>query len=301
MKEFEFHSPASVSEACKLLKKYSGKARALAGGTDLIPGMYHGTSAPEYIINLKRVPGLKDIQFEPTKGLTLGALVNFNDIIYSENVQKNYPILGEVSKKIASHQVRNLATLGGNLCNAAPSADSAPILIAYDSVVTITGPDDASRNLPLAEFFTGPGQTVLESGEILTHIHVPPEQQRIGMAYIKHSTRNALEIAVVGVAALIQLKGNSDVCSDARIVIAACAPTPLRVQSAEKCLIGNKLTTKQFESAANVAADAVKPISDVRACDLYRRDMVRVQCTRVLEEAHKRARVPEGDQLGGEE
>jgi carbon-monoxide dehydrogenase medium subunit len=292
MKDFEYHSPNSIAEVCDLLKKYQTRSKILAGGTDLIPSMYHGNQNPEHVINLKRVPGLSEIQFEPSSGLTLGALVRFNDIIYSPTTQQHYPILCEVSNKIASHQIRNLATVGGNLCNAAPSADSAPILIALNSTVTITSSGSASRNLSLEDFFTGPGKTVLDAGEILTHIHIPPPNPRTGAAYIKHSTRNALEIAVVGVAAAIQLKPRSDECTQARIVVAACAPTPLRVPSAEDLLIGKKLINPTLEAVAEAVAGAIKPISDVRACDIYRRDMVRVQCRRVLDEAYNRARLP---------
>ena len=288
MKDFEYHSPASLTEAAELLKKHSG-ARILAGGTDLIPQMYDGKISPEHIINIKKIPELSEISYDDSNGLTLGSLVKFNEIIYSDTVSTNYPILCEVSKKIASHQIRNLATVGGNLCNAAPSADSAPILIALDSTVTIVGPGTTKHKLPLEKFFTGPGTTVLETGEILTNIEVPQIKPKTGMAYIKHTTRKALEIAVVGVAGLIQLEKDTDKCTSARIVVAACAPTPLRVQKAEELLIGKKLAMKDFKAAAALTAETVSPISDVRASDLYRREMVLVQTKRVLEEANSRA------------
>ena len=285
MKDFEYSSPESLMEACKLLKKYSGTAHVLAGGTDLLPQMYHHQLAPDYVINLKRIRGLNEITFDGSKGLTIGTLVTFNEIIYSTTIVKNYPILVEVSKKIASHQIRNLATIGGNLCNAAPSADSAPILIALDSMVTITNPNGKPRTIPLGQFFIGPGTTALNPGEILTQIHIPPIKPYSGMAYIKHSTRRALEIAIVGAAGLVQLNPESDKCLSARIVISACAPTPLRIPKAEDILVGKKIDTHLIEASAETAAAAVKPITDVRACDKYRREMTKVQCKRVLEEA----------------
>ncbi len=288
MKDFEYHSPETLEEACKLLKKHKGSARVLAGGTDLIPKMHNRLLAPEHVINIKRIPDLNKITFSKTKGLTLGSLVNFNDLIYSEKIQEHYPILTEISKRIASHQIRNLATIGGNLCNAAPSADSAPMLIALDSTVTITGPGGKERTMPVEQFFTGPGSTVLKPGELLTLLHIPPPLACVGMAYFKHTTRNALEIAIVGVAGLIQLDSNSDKCASARIVIAACAPTPLRVTNAEKTLVGKNLSASDLEAAAEIASEAVRPITDIRASNVYRREIVKVQCRRVLEEAKKR-------------
>jgi len=289
MKDFEYHSPRTLEEACQLLKKYDGKARVLAGGTDLIPGMYRREIAPEQVINLKGIPGLNFIALEESKGLFLGSLVNFNEIIYSPIIEKHYPILKEVSRKIASHQIRNLATIGGNLCNAAPSADSAPVLIALDSAVTLIGPGSKERTLPLEKFFTGPGETALAPGEILVQIHIPLPKPRTGISYIKQMTRRALEIAVVGVTALVQLEKKTEKCSSIRLVIGACAPTPLRVPAAEEILIGKKITDQDIEAAAQAASEAVKPITDVRASKLYRKEMVKVQCKRALEEANSRA------------
>lgn len=285
MKDFEYHNPKTISEACKLLKKYKSTAYALAGGTDLIPKMYHGQLHPEHVINIKNIQDLNIISFNERKGLSIGPLVNFNEIIYSETVRDNYPILVEVSKSIASHQVRNLATIGGNLCNAAPSADSAPILIALDSTIKLTGPNNKSREIKLEEFFVGPGTTVLNNGEILTQINIPPIKSNSGMAYVKHTTRNALEIAIIGVAGLIQLDDAFEKCTSARIVIGASAPTPLRITDAERCLIDNKITDKVLNRASDEAKIAVKPISDVRAGKDYRCEMVKIQTKRVLEEA----------------
>jgi carbon-monoxide dehydrogenase medium subunit len=288
MKDFEYYSPSTLTEACELLKKYNGSARILAGGTDIIPQMYHKKIAPGQIINIKRIPKLNDISFDPSKGLSFGALVRFNDLIFSETVQANYPILVEISKLVASHQVRNLATVGGNLSNAAPSADSAPILIALDSKVLITGSGSASRELPLSEFFTGPGETALSSDEILTQINVPPIPEKTGIAYIKHTIRNALEIAVVGVAGLIQLDEDTNKCTSARVVIGACAPTPLRISRSEEILVGSEVTPQRISAAATASAEAVAPITDVRGSEAYRREMVRVQTKRVLEAALSR-------------
>lgn len=292
--DFEYHSPKSLSEACKLLKKYNGKAQILAGGTDLIPMLYHGhhgRRAPKHMINIKNIPKLNEISFTETSGLTLGALVRFNDIILSKTIQNNYPILVEVSSRIGSHQIRNLATIGGNLCNAAPSADSAPILIALDSTVTLTGPGSKKRTLRVEEFFKGPGKSALKPGEILTRITVPPIKPNMGMAYAKHTTRKALEIAVVGVAGLVQLEPDTDKCIEARIVVGACAPTPLRVPAAEALLKGKILNEHNLDSASAAAAAATAPISDVRGSADYRYDMVKVHCKRVLELALQRAKV----------
>ncbi len=289
MLDFEYHSPGTLEEACQLLKEHDGHAQLLAGGTDLLPNIYNQKLAPEHVINIKKIPHLNDITFDESKGLVLGTLVKFNEIIYSKTVQKNFPVLVDVSKGIASHQIRNLATIGGNLCNAAPSADSAPILAALDSFLTITGPGGKVRTLPLEQFFTGPGETALAPAEILTQIHIPSLKKNTGMVYIKYSTRRALEIAVVGVAALIQLEKDTNKCRVARIVIAACAPTPLRVYEAEEILVGKKINDRGLEASSQAAGRAVKPITDVRAGDTYRREMVRVQCKRALKKALSRA------------
>lgn len=289
MNDFEYHSPGTLEEVCEILKKYDGNAQVLAGGTDLISDMYYREVAPEHVVSIKRIQGLNYITYDESKGLTLGALVTFNKIIYSEIIMENFPILKEVSTRIASHQIRNLATVGGNLCNAAPSADSVPILIALDSTLTIIGPGREERTLPLEQFFTGPGTNALAPGEILTEIRIPPIKPRTGMVYIKHTTRQTLEIAVVGVAILIQLEEKSDSCRMARVVIGACAPTPLRVQEAEEILVGQKIDKKDIEAAAEAASKAVEPISDVRGGDLYRREMVKVQGKRALKEALSRA------------
>jgi carbon-monoxide dehydrogenase medium subunit len=288
MKDFEYHSPGTLEEACQLLKKYDGQARVLAGGTDLIPNMYHHEIAPEHVINIKGIPGLNFIANEESKGLVLGSLVNFNEIIYSPIIEKHYPILKEVSVKIATHQIRNLATIGGNLCNAAPSADSAPILIALDATVNLIGPGGKERTLLLEKFFSGAGETTLAPGEILIQIHIPLLKPRTGISYIKQTTRRALEIAVVGVAALIQLEKETEKCSSVRLVAGACAPTPLRVPAAEEILVNKKIADQDIEAAAQAASEAVKPITDVRASELYRKEMVRVQCKRALIEAMSR-------------
>ncbi|MFB0564242.1 MAG: xanthine dehydrogenase family protein subunit M [Candidatus Aminicenantaceae bacterium] len=289
MHEFEFHSPRTLEEACELLKKHNGTARVLAGGTDLIPDMYHHKIAPGHIINIKKIPGLNRITYDSSKGLTIGALTKFNEIIFSETVKNSYPILVELTSKIASHQIRNLATIGGNLCNAAPSADSAPSLIAMDSFVSIIGCEGKRRTLPLEKFFVGPGITALEPGEILTKIHIPPLKSCTGMTYIKHTTRRALEIAVVGVAVLVQLEKDTDKCNHARIVIGACASTPLRIRQAEEILVGKKIGEKDIEASAEAASKAVAPITDIRGSDYYRREIVKIQCKRALEEALPRA------------
>jgi carbon-monoxide dehydrogenase medium subunit len=290
MKNFEYHSPTTLSEACEILNKFKGSAKPLAGGTDLIPKIYHRQLAPEHLINLKNIPELNKITFDPSRGLELGPLVRFNDMIYSEIVQNNYPILLEISKRVASHQIRNLATVGGNLCNAAPSADSVPILIALNSKVVISGSDKKKREMALENFFHGPGETALEYGEILTKIKVPIIQPRTGMDYIKHTMRQALEIAIVGVAGLVRLNENYTTIEDVRVIIGACSPTPMRITSIEKDLLGSKITDRSINKAAKHAADAVKPISDVRGSDEYRREMSEVLTRRVLYSALERAK-----------
>ena len=283
MKSFEYFAPTSLEDAMGLLKRYGGKAKALAGGTDLLVQMKERTVTPSYLIDLKHIPGLSGIRHSKRQGLRIGALTTLNEILASESIEEKYPALIQGAEWIGCVQVRNQATIGGNLCNASPSADMAPGLIALDAKARIVGPEGA-RELPLEAFFRGPGRSALRNGEILTEVVISDPPPRSGASYIRHTPRVAMDIAVVGVGAYIALNGEKS-CEDARIVLGAVAPTPIRVRRAERILKGKPLEEPLIERAAQRASEASKPIDDVRGSVAFRREIVAVLIRRTLKEA----------------
>jgi len=291
-KEFTYFAPTTLDEALALLAEHGREARVLAGGTDLLLRLKTGQWRPRYIVNIKRVPGLDEISFDPASGLRLGTLVTAASLARSEVVQAHYPALAQGAGVMASAQIRNLATVGGNLCNGAPSADLAPPLIALGGLAVVLGPD-GQRQVPLDEFFLGPGQTALEPGELLVGVTVPLPQPGSGAVYLKHSPRRAMDIAVVGVAVAMTKSqkshpapaGSPDpaaVCEDVRIVLGAVAPTPLRARRAEELLRGQEITGERVAEAARTTAQEARPIDDVRGSAWYRRRMVEVLTRRGL-------------------
>ncbi len=277
MREFDFLSPRSVDEAVALMSERGGELHILAGGTDLLLGMREGTIAPRAVMSLKKLEQFRTIDHSKDSGLRLGAMVTLRQIARSTQIRDHYPCLAEAALLMASEQIRSLATIGGNLCNAAPSADMAPPLIALDAIVRLIGPK-GERRLPLEEFFLGPGSTALELGELLAEIEVPPSERMT--RYMRLTPRAHMDIAVVGVAAGIQLDDSN--VRAARIVLGAVAPVPLRVRPAEEALIGKPLTEAAIEAASSIAAEECSPISDVRGSEWYRRRMVGVLVRRAL-------------------
>lgn len=287
LNDIEYHEPETLEEASALLKQLGTDALVYAGGTDIIPKIRYDRITPPHLVNIKRIPGLDRIEYD--NGLRIGALATFNDICSHDAVKGHYPVLADVFGDIASHQVRNLATIGGNICNAAPSADSPPILIIYGAKVEIFHPT-GSRTVLLEEFFKGPGIVDLKEGEILTGIMVPLPVDRVGYAYIKHTVRRSLDIAIVSVAVRVKIDEDDKICTDARVVIGASAPVPLRIKEAEKALIGTRLEENVLRSAGALAAEAVKPIDDVRGSAVYRRDMANVILGRAVKKARRAIR-----------
>ncbi len=279
---FEYYAPKTLDEAIQLLVRHGEGAYPLAGGTDLVTKARYGHLRPRVIVNLKRIPGLNDIAPEEDGGLRLGALVTLAEIARSLLMGERYPLLAQTARKMGSVLIRNLATVGGNLCNAAPSADMAPPLIALGAEAVIVGPR-GERRVRLEKFFHGPGQTELRHGELLTAIRLPPPRPRTRGVYLKHIYRQAMDIAIVGVAVLLQFDEQEAIAEDARIVLGAVAPTPLRVPEAESVLIGAPLTEDRRLEAARRAARAARPIDDTYSSAWYRREMVGVLTRRALE------------------
>lgn len=286
MKPFDYYAPETLDEAIEILLHQGEGAYPLAGGTDLIAKTRFGGLSPRVVVNLKRIPGLAEIIPEEKGGLRIGALVTLNQLAGSSLIRERSPILAQTAGKMASPLIRNLATIGGNLCNAAPSADTAQPLIALGAEVVIVGPE-GERRVRLEEFFTGPGETVLERGELLTEVILPPPDPQVRSTYIKHMYRQAMDIAIVGVAALVHFDPQNAVCREARIVLGAVAPTPLRAREAEAVLQGGPLTDDRIVEAARLAREAARPIDDTYSSAWYRREMVEVLTRRALQEVRR--------------
>lgn len=278
MNSFDHFTPATLSEALSLLAERNGGAAIIAGGTDLLLRMKNGFAKPRAVVNIKRIPDLRGISFDSTSGLRLGALTTLRDLTRSPQILDLYPVLALAAGLMASEQIRNLATLGGNLCNASPSADLAPPLIALEAVACLVSLS-SERQIPLADFFTGPGKSVMQRGELLKEIIVPPPQGKT--VYLKHSPRAFMDIAIVGAAVRIDKQGGK--CRQARITLGAVAPTPLRARSGEEILEGQALTDERIRQAAKISAESCSPISDVRGAAWYRKRMVEVLVRRGIE------------------
>jgi carbon-monoxide dehydrogenase medium subunit len=278
--------PSTVEECVRTLAERGPDAKLVAGGTDLLPQLKNGMLRTGCVIDLSGVSQLRQLETANGSGLRIGAAVTARALEKAAPVQKAYPAIAESGALVGSVQVRNLATLGGNLCNAAPSADMAPPLLALDAEAVIAGPK-GRRRVPFASFFLGVRRTVLAPDEMLVEIHVPHPGLHSGGHYRRHTPRRELDIAVVGVAS--QLTLSNGVCTKARIALAAVAPTPLRATAAEHVLEGHRITPELIERAATVAIDAARPISDQRGSADFRRHLVGVLTRRTLTTALARA------------
>jgi carbon-monoxide dehydrogenase medium subunit len=285
--KFEYLDPKTIEEACSLLSQHGDKARLIAGGTDLLIIMKHKEVTPEYLVGLKGIPNLDSIDADD-EGVRIGALATLRSIGDSAVVRERFPFLADIAGKMATHQIRNMGTIGGNICNAAPSADTAPSLICLGAKAKLVGPKK-ERIVAVEEFFTGPGETVLQAGEILTEIQVPNQPAHTGGAYLR-LTRLSVDLAVVGVAALVTLEGKGGLCKEARIALGAVAPTPIRAKKAEGVITGKKIEDGLIEEAAQIASEEARPITDVRGSAPYRTDIVRVLTKRAIGQALEQAK-----------
>lgn len=279
--DFDYYSPSSVAEACQLLSQFGDDAKVLCGGSDLIPKMKHELIAPKVMVSIKKIPGLKKIEYVPGKGVVIGAVSSHNDVVFSEVMNEKYLSVSNAAQTMAANQVRHIGTIGGNIVSAVPSADMPPILIALSAKAIIVGPD-GERTLPLEEVFTGPQKNCLAKNEILTEVIIP-DQEMTGSTYHKFALRRAGALAVVGVAVAVQVE--NDIIKDARVVLGAVAPVPMRAIKTEEFLKGKKVTDELLEEAGVIASTECKPITDFRASEDYRRDLVRVYTKRGLRKA----------------
>lgn len=285
MAEPQMLQPSTLSEAVKAL---AGRgAVAMAGATDLIPAMRKGEIKPRILVNLKGIAEMTGVK-RTRQGIRIGALTRVADLLDDPILARDLPLLAEVAAGFASPQIRNLATIGGNLCNAAPSADLALPLLALDARAEIRS-RSAKRGVAMLDFFRGVNRTALRRGEILTAIVIPRPRRRTGMAHVKLGVRKAMDLAFVGVAAAIQVSPDGKKCRRARVALGSVAPTPRRAAKAEAILEGQVVTGQLIDEAAEAAVSAARPVSDLRASADYRREMTRVLTRRALREAFRRA------------
>lgn len=280
MVNFDYVRPTSLSEALAHLTK--GGVKPLAGGTDLLPQIKEGRHSPSVVIDVKTIPELNLLEFHPKQGLRLGAAVPCAAIIEHPAVKEHYPLLGQVCALIGSQQIQNRASVGGNLCNAAPSADTAAALLCLEARVSIAS-SQGQREVAMEDFFLGPGKTILSPQELLMEIRLPPPPPNSAGHYLRLTPREAMDIAVAGVASFLVLDKAGKVCQKARIALIAVAPTPKRVLRAEAALEGRTLTKADLLAASLKAAEESQPIDDHRGSALYRRHIVQVLTQRTLE------------------
>ena len=289
MARFEYLEAHTVRQAISMLERHGEKARIVAGSTDFLVRWRLGAWEPDYVVNIQRVPGLGRLIYSRRTGLRMGALTTVRTLETSPIIRQHYPALAAAAASFAGVQVRNLATVGGNICNASPAGDTLPALLAFDAECRIVGPG-GERLMPLEQFFLGPGRTVLQQSEILAEIRLPLPAPNSGSLYIKHSPRGAMDIATVGVASVVTLHGGGPVCRDARIALGAVAATPIRAHDAEALLRGQAITPELIDAAAGEAQAAARPIDDVRGTSSHRKEIVRVLAQRTLERAEAAAR-----------
>ena len=282
MKGFAFFEPTTLAEASQLFAQEH--AQLLAGGTDLVIGMKALTETPQSVISLQKIPGLTGVTAETDGSISIGAMTKVREVELSADIQEHHTALAEGASEIGSIQIRNLATIGGNIAHASPAADTVAGLLVADAQVDIASAD-GERSVPIDELFTGPGQTVLTPGEIITRFRLPNPAS--GSHYIKHKIREVMDLAFIGVAAAVNLDNGT--ITDARIGLAAVAPTPIRATEAENLLRGNELTAELLQQAGEAAAAAASPISDLRCSAEHRREMVDVLTKRTLQAAVARA------------
>ena len=283
---FVYFAPRTLDEAVALLAGANGLARALAGGTDLLPRLQNRLVRAETLIDLKRIPELRSIGFDPASGLTIGATVRLADLLEVPEVQRIYPAMADAASQTATVQIRNMGTVAGNVCNGSPCADSAPVLIARGARLALRSPR-GERILPIGDFFKGPGKTALQPDELLVRIHVPPPPPDTGFAFAKLPARTHVDISAVNVGVMVARKGRA--CGEARIVLGAVGPIPLRAHKAEARLAGATIGAKLLLEVGQLAASETKPIDDVRSSAAYRRAMTAVLVRRALVVAATRA------------
>lgn len=305
MRGYEYYKPKTIEDAIKLMGSLDG-AQYIAGGTDVMVMLRQKKIAPRCMISLRNIADLSHI--DTKEGLCIGSAATHSAIEGNEYIKQRYSALNDATTRLGSRQIRNVATIGGNICNAAPSADTACPLLVLDARAIIVG-SKGSRELALDDFFLGPGKTALEKGEIVKEFVMPGFDEKTGSAYIKHTRRQAMDLPILGVAARITISVGSESevrcrdmfcttdsisnilsrlkeeglkCEDARIAMGVVAPRPIRAKKAEAALKGKVVSPEIFEEIGNIAAGEAQPRDSIRGEAWYRSEMIRVLVKRAL-------------------
>jgi len=285
----DFVTPKTISEAVELLASKGDRARAMAGGTDVLVQLRGGRRSADLVVDMKGIPELNELSYSAQNGLTLGAAVPCYRIYEDKAVIDNYPGLIDAASLIGGIQIQGRASIGGNLCNASPSGDSIPPVIALSGVANIAGPN-GTRQVPVEQFCTGPGQNVLQNGEILVSLTIPAPQPHSGTNYLRFIPRNEMDIAVAGVGSSVVLDASGQNIVSARIALASVAPTPVFSQAAGESLAGKAVSDEAIQEASEKAMADAKPIDDMRGTVRQRVHLVGVLTRRTLNNAIQRAR-----------
>jgi aerobic carbon-monoxide dehydrogenase medium subunit len=294
--DIKYLAPQSLREAMVLIHEYRGLARIMAGGTDILARLKKGQEAPQVLINIEAISELDYIDFNIVDGLNIGASTSLSAIEKSALIHKNFPVLEQTAALMASPTIRSCATIGGNLGNAAPSADIAPSLLVLGASIRISG-FEGEKLIPVEEFFTGPGQNILSEGQIISGVHIPVMAPYSGAVFLKQKRREGADLSVASTAVMVTLNKNfqkgdnalfakqNDIIEEARIALGAVAPTPIRARRSEDILRGQKATEAPFAEAGRVASAESQPIDDVRSSADYRRKLISALVPRAIQQA----------------
>lgn len=289
MQSFDYIAAHSVEEAISLLSQDGKQARVLGGGTDLLVQLREGRSNAQLIIDIKHIPEANELTYDPSCGLQLGAAVPCYRVYGNAEIAAAYPGLIDAVSMIGGIQIQGRATVGGNLCNASPAADSIPPLIVHQATCVIAGPS-GQREVPVESFCTAPGQNALREDEFLVSLHLPPPQPGFGAHYLRFTPRNEMDIAVVGAGAAVMLDDTGTSFISSRIALSAVAPTPLFVPESGEALAGKEVMLENINQAAGIAQESAHPISDMRGTATQRKHLCAVLTRRALQKAIERAR-----------
>ena len=287
---FDYFEPTSLDEASGLLREGKGARRPLAGGTDIVIQLRRRVARTEGLVNLKRIPELSGWTCEPGRGLRLGACTPMRDLETSAAVGERFPSIREALQVVGSLQLRNLASVGGNLCNASPSADTAPPLMALGAAASLWTDESRRETVSVENFFEGPGASVLGAGGLLLAVEVPEPEPLTGDAFERFTPRSAMDIAIASAAAAVTLDAAGQRVRAVRIALGAVAPTPIRALRAEDLVREKEPMPKLLEWAGAAAMEECRPIDDIRGTAAYRKELIRILVQRVLRQAVERAR-----------
>ena len=289
MKDFSYEAAATVDEAVSLLAAGGPRARVLAGGTDIIVQLREGLREADLLVDVKKVPELMSIDYSPQRGLNLGAAVPCYRIYDDPQLQAAYPAICDAAHIIGGWQIQSRASIGGNLCNSSPAADSTPALIVHDAIAQIAGPA-GTRSVKVADFCTAPGRNVLDRGEFLVRLELPAPEAHASSHYLRFIPRNEMDIAVVGVGVSVTLDAAGQKFVDAKIALGAVAAKPLVAEAAAKALIGQPVSDATLQKAGEAARAIATPIDDMRGTIEFRKHVTGVLTARVIQLAVARAR-----------